>query len=225
MDISIAIDPGYQGSIGILVGNAGVVYDTPIRKIKTTRKTAKGNAKIKTEYAVDEMVGILKPFAFNEAEPVVSLEDVNAMTGEGVTSSFNFGEGKGIWIGICASLFGHKPHLVRATTWKKDYPEITGCSEIVAYKAEQKDLRIQLKDIPVKGKRLSTKEKELKKSINKEISSIGRKIKYIEKQRARELAAMLYPDISNLFKRVKDSDRAEALLIARWTQRRRDELV
>lgn len=51
-------------------------------------------------------------------EAVVIMEKVHAYTGQGVTSSFNFGVGNGALLGIVGA-FGLPVTLVRPQTWKK----------------------------------------------------------------------------------------------------------
>ena len=47
-----------------------------------------------------------------------AIERVNSMPGQGVASSFTFGKGFGIWLGILAS-FSVSVDLVHPTRWKK----------------------------------------------------------------------------------------------------------
>lgn len=51
-------------------------------------------------------------------EPFAAIEKVGAMPDQGVTSSFSFGMGYGLWLGILATL--HVPvDLVHPRRWKK----------------------------------------------------------------------------------------------------------
>jgi len=195
LNITIAIDPGVSGAVGVLVGDAGVVYDTPVTK---TSSKVKGVIKYKTHYDLMGMVNLLKPF--KDSNVIIALEDVSAMPGEGVTSSFNFGEGKGIWIGILSAMFEKPIMMVRASTWKKSFPEITDRPDIKKLKEESKALSAQHK-------------------VMKEISSLGRNIKSIAKSATRELAMNLFPDIQDKFKLKKHDGRAESLLIATYARR------
>ena len=205
LNITIAIDPGVSGAVGVLVGDAGVVYDTPVTK---TSSKVKGVIKYKTHYDLMGMVNLLKPF--KDSNVIIALEDVSAMPGEGVTSSFNFGEGKGIWIGILSAMFEKPIMMVRASTWKKSFPEITDRPDIKKLKEESKALSAQYKVM---------KDSKKAKEIKKEISSLGRNIKSIAKSAARELAMNLFPDIQDKFKLKKHDGRAESLLIATYARR------
>lgn len=205
LDITIGIDPGVSGAIGVLVGDAGSVFDTPVTK---TSSKIKGVLKYKTHYDLLNMVSVLKPF--KDSNVVLALEDVSAMPGEGVTSSFNFGEGKGIWIGILSALFEKPIMMVRASTWKKAFPEITDRTDIKKLKEESKALAAQYKVM---------KDNKKAKEIKKEISSLSRSIKSIAKSAARDLAMNLFPEIKDQFKLKKHDGRAEALLIATYARR------
>ena len=95
--------------------------------------------------------------------------------------------------------------------------------KIKGIRSDIKALEAQRKAVKDKGrKRDITKDiKSLEKGIEKE----NRQIKATAKTKARILASSLYPDISDRFKLVKDADRAEATLIARYTKEHYDELV
>jgi len=214
IDVTIAIDPGFSGAIGVLLGDQGCVFDIPTYKIESG-KTKTGKVRYRTEYDVPKMVDILKPFAVNNA-PLIALEDVSAMTGEGVTSSFHFGQGKGICIGIMVALFGKYPHLIRAATWKKGFPEITNSDTILVTKEHLKALRSQVKVI---------KDKAREKVIRKEIAVLNRKVKAESKDSARKLATSLFPEIEDKFRLKKHDGRAESLLIALYARRKYRELV
>jgi len=205
LDIIIAVDPGVSGAVGVLIGDSGIVFDTPI--IKTSSKV-KGVIKYKTHYDLLGMVSLFKPF--RDSNAILVLEDVSAMPGEGVTSSFNFGEGKGIWLGILSAIFEKSIVMVRASTWKKTFPEITDRPDIRKLKEESKALSAKYKVM---------KDNKKAKEIKKEISSIGRSVKYIAKSAARELAMTLFPDIKDKFVLKKHDGRAEALLIATYARR------
>jgi crossover junction endodeoxyribonuclease RuvC len=47
----------------------------------------------------------------------IAIEHVGAMPGQGLTSTFRFGMGYGIWLGLVAGL-GHPYTLVRPQIWK-----------------------------------------------------------------------------------------------------------
>jgi crossover junction endodeoxyribonuclease RuvC len=204
VDITVGIDPGFSGGIGVLMGGHGLVYDLPIETIimKTTKRKRK-------RYDIVALVNILKPLTVDGVNVVFAIEDVTPMTGEGVTSSFNFGEGKGILLGVVTALTGERPNLVRPQVWKKEFPELTQSDEIVGLKSELKALKTQHKLIT---------EKSLKKDKKKEIDALNRKVKTLAKDGARSLASSMFPDIKDSFKLKKHDGRAESLLIAKYAQ-------
>tara|TARA_Y100000034_G_C6868247_1_gene395945 strand:+ start:619 stop:1260 length:642 start_codon:yes stop_codon:yes gene_type:complete len=210
MDIYIAIDPGVSGAVGAVVGGSGVVFDAPVIKVPMTVKTKAGNKRFRMDYDINGMIGILKPFSLDEIDPVVILEDVHARPGEGTVSSFRFGEGKGLWTGVIAGLFGNKPVLVTPQKWKKEFPELTSCNDIQDWQDEIKALRAKLK---------VTKDKKQKQGINKDIDKLNRSVKARAKDEARKLASYLFPDIAFCFKLKKHDGRAEALLMAEYAKR------
>jgi crossover junction endodeoxyribonuclease RuvC len=111
-DTFIGIDPGKSGAVGIIrSGENGLVveaFDTP------TMKAAKGT---KNSYDVPGMLALITKA--KEGGPVYAmLESVHSMPGQGVSSTFDFGKGFGIWIGILAAL--KVPYtLVSPVRWKK----------------------------------------------------------------------------------------------------------
>ena len=101
MRVYIGIDPGLHGAIGVVseLGEYVVVFDTPTIALKTT------GGKIKTRYDVDKMRGILfSDIAHNYDIQLVTIEEVAARPGQGVTSMFNFGFGYGLWTGLVVAL-------------------------------------------------------------------------------------------------------------------------
>ena len=112
--IYIGIDPGLRGAVGVIGDlmapfTSPFVVDTPtvIVEGETTRR----------KYIVPAMALLLKPFA--ERQDVLAvLENVHSMPKQGVSSSFCFGEGKGMWEGILAA-YGIPTELVSPQRWKK----------------------------------------------------------------------------------------------------------
>lgn len=105
-DIIIGIDPGaVSGAYSVLTrdGKFCLCNDFPIKdKMIDGKKLA------------DDLDNIIK--ATGEANAI--LEHVNAMPGQGVCSSFNFGQGFGIIKGILDA-FEIDYDLVRPAKWKK----------------------------------------------------------------------------------------------------------
>lgn len=106
----LGVDPGLSGGISVIDdGQLIAVYDMPVRDVpykKKTRKVVDGKAL----YEI-----------FNTHTPnLIVIETVGSMTGQGVTSSFNFGYSAGVIYG-CASAFWRdtETQFVRPQAWKK----------------------------------------------------------------------------------------------------------
>lgn len=92
----IGIDPGKSGALGILAPGG-------IRLLK---------------FDESAYIEALKPLG--GAEAVCCLEHVGAMPGQGVTSTFHFGQNFG-WIQGILQAFGIPFELVRPQKWKKEF--------------------------------------------------------------------------------------------------------
>lgn len=107
-DHIMGIDPGLGGAMALLVGLSGEVGekawvdDVPIIKVGQKR-----------EYNVPEMAALVR----NRRPHHVYIEKVHSMPKQGVASSFNFGKGFGLWLGIVAAL-GIPYTLVTPQRWK-----------------------------------------------------------------------------------------------------------
>jgi len=113
MKYFIGIDPGQTGAVAALDEEGKVlgVCDTPILTIKKNKGT-------RHELDRPAMVTIIYRITQDGPSVYAAIERVNSMPGQGVASSFSFGMGYGIWLGILTSL--HIPHdLVHPTRWKK----------------------------------------------------------------------------------------------------------
>jgi hypothetical protein len=162
------------------------VFDVP------TFKTKLG----KTEYDIPKMVNLLRVYS----DVVCMIEAVHAMPGNGGVSMFSFGRGKGIWEGITHAL-GFKVIMVSPQSWKKAYPELLT--------PKQPKTSESLKDL--RGK--SVKER---KELTKAAAKAKRLVKAASKAKARELAAQMYPELSDRFTTVNSDGRAEAVLMAHY---------
>ena len=91
--IYVGIDPGLSGAVAVLHPTYDdiSVFDTP------TVKTARRN-----EFDLRAMREILKQY--NSPETMVIVEAVHSMPRQGVASSFNFGAGYGMWLGLLVGL-------------------------------------------------------------------------------------------------------------------------
>jgi crossover junction endodeoxyribonuclease RuvC len=202
-EVIVGLDPGKQGGAAILFDDdVAAVYDVPT--IKTKKKSGK-KEKNTTEFDLLGMHNIFSPF-INVVQKYCSIEKVGAMPGEGRTSTFNFGKGVGYWE-MAATACGFTISEIRPKSWKEHYPVFKTDPQIADYNDSLKALRAQKK---------STKDKELKNRIEKEISSINRKLKERAKDVSREVASELFPDIADCFNRKKDDGKSDALLIAKY---------
>lgn len=182
-NVFVGIDPGIGGAVAVIDHLTTLrIYNVP--KIKTPTG--------KNDYDIPKMVEILRPYCVNtQKEPVVVvIEAVHAMPGQGVSSTFHFGRGKGLWEGICHAL-GCTVKMVTPQTWKKHWPEL-----IVPRMSKDK------KPKTANDKKEAAKEKRLAKARAKE--------------KAREIASQLFPDHLKEFENVNSDGRAEAALIARY---------
>ena len=115
--IYIGIDPGLNGAVGVItrhgqsyIGSDHVnVFDTPTALVE--------GEKTKRKYLVPAMALLLKPFA-DRSDVVAVLENVHSMPKQGVSSSFCFGESKGMWEGILAA-YNIPTEMVSPQRWKK----------------------------------------------------------------------------------------------------------
>jgi hypothetical protein len=122
--IFIGIDPGSSGAIAVIDGKRIEFYDTPTLAIKVGKT-------IKNKQDAAQCALMLRQItAVHQGDVKVTIERVAPMPsfkgpdGEdkpqamGVTSAFTFGEGFGIWQGVCAGLL--LPYqFVHPATWKK----------------------------------------------------------------------------------------------------------
>ena len=205
--VYIGLDVGVQGGISIVDNkNLPIVYKIPVKQVVINKKKKK-------IYDLCKLVEILKPY---QNKKVLFLqESVSSMPGQGVSSAFGFGKSAGVSLGAATAL-GFTVEEVRASLWKKAFPELNT--------VEIKGLRWQLKKIRENNKTL--KEKALKKGNNKkEIELIlaenkknsgrlNRQIKSKSKAEARFLVSKLYPGLAHNFKAVNTDGVAESLLIA-----------
>lgn len=105
MTVYVGIDPGFSGAWGLIdhhgayVGSGEMIHD---------------DKQIFVEKVVHE---IRKPIYGEDIE--IIIEAVHAMPGQGVSSSFKFGQAYGSALAIAERLRGTAMHLVSARVWKK----------------------------------------------------------------------------------------------------------
>lgn len=106
----VGIDPGMKGAIALLDGSRLVIHDMPVIPAPTG----------KTVLELDSLGKILRPDvdAICPERCFAVLEKVSPRPGEGVSSSFRFGQGYG---SIEMALVGHgwERNYVTPTVWKK----------------------------------------------------------------------------------------------------------
>ncbi len=197
MTVIIGFDPGMTGALSIIDGSNVFVYDTPMKVV------GKGSKKKKI-YDKEAMANLLIPY--RDRKDVVGCgELVHSMTGQGVSSSFNFGRGLGLWEGIFAGV-GISLSLVAPQTWKRKWAD-----RLMVNLPKSKEI-LDLE----KNSKLTKEEKVLYKSLKKEWESKRRKAKEKAKDAARELASEMHPQLKSLFSLKKHDGRAESLLIAEY---------
>ena len=117
--ITIGIDPGQSGAVAIfnpaMMHNGSAfmhwsITDTPTIDIGTKKKP-------RTDYNVPAMAALMPDNSGGSVHAYI--EAVHSMPEQGVASSFQFGKGYGIWLGILGAL--SIPYtLVTPQKWKAD---------------------------------------------------------------------------------------------------------
>lgn len=102
----IGVDPGLDGAIAVMCDGGITLLDTPT--------VSNGKKRDMDLYAI---VRLLRGLTCSQ-DALVSIESVHSMPGQGVASTFAFGKGFGMWLGVLAAL--NVPHqAVAPQTWKK----------------------------------------------------------------------------------------------------------
>lgn len=106
----MGIDPGVSGAIAIIDGlHLLDVFDMPVVEIQSGKKK-------KRRISPEMLVAEIQEHADHLVR--VYIEDVHAMPGQGVTSTFAFGEAAGLVRGVCAGL-KVPVCLVSPVMWKR----------------------------------------------------------------------------------------------------------
>lgn len=179
--VYVGIDPGLHGAVAFKDGIEVTVYDPPL-----IQRSGRGN-KNKKDYDIKGMSDILREYVNRNV--ICVIESVFSMTGQGVSSSFNFGRGKGIWEGLTHA-FQFDVRMVSPQTWKKEWPDLSPP---------------RLKKEPGQTKSEYEREKRRRKAAAKEMS--------------RNIARDICPELSESFKLVNSDGRAEAVLLAIYAER------
>jgi crossover junction endodeoxyribonuclease RuvC len=111
--ITIGVDPGLSGAIGILnEGRYVDVVDMPI--------VSKGSGSVKNEVDPSGLIKILRNYAPADEYVMVVLERVNAMPGQGVSSVFSLGDSFGCARSAIAACRFEMTYIA-PTQWKKHF--------------------------------------------------------------------------------------------------------
>ena len=118
--VVVGIDPGFLGGFAVLRPSGVSVFDT--EDFVVSEKKGKKNHR---EYHPIEMAetfrGAVQRSSYQEDfRIVIGLEAVHAMPHQGTTSTFSFGKGFGIWLGILGAE-GHAVELITPQRWKKHF--------------------------------------------------------------------------------------------------------
>ena len=116
--IVIGIDPGLTGAVawiqsGTMIGDFGVI-DAPILTVEKNKSIRHEMDRVGMARIVEDIKSMVTPMS----RIVAAVERVHSMPEQGVASSFSFGMGYGIWLGILAA-FEIPVDLVHPTRWKK----------------------------------------------------------------------------------------------------------
>jgi crossover junction endodeoxyribonuclease RuvC len=111
--ITIGIDPGLSGAIGVLKDGEFIgVFDMPI--------VAKGSGSVKNEVNPAALIEMLRGNTDATDSIVAALERVNAMPGQGSSSVFSLGDSFGT-ARACLAACRFETHYVAPVTWKKHF--------------------------------------------------------------------------------------------------------
>jgi hypothetical protein len=197
VQVTMGVDPGNQGALAVLIGDAPVIYPTPLIKVKV------GN-KWRPKYDIEKIWGFLK--SFSQQSVIFVIEKVNARFGESPVSAFAFGKSVAYWE-MAAVAAGFEVHEVSPVEWKDHYTDLLDTLEI-------NDLRESIHALKAKSK--VVKDKKQLNRIKTEVATLNRQLKSHAKDAARAYAAKLYPDVADCFKLKKQDGSAEALLLAKY---------
>ena len=119
--ITIGIDPGLSGAVGVLRDGRYVeVHDMPV--------VAKGSGSVKSEVDPAGLISLLRRCASVEEAAAAALERVNAMPGQGSSSTFSLGDSFGCARSVVAACRFETVYVTPAQ-WKKHF-KLTGDKEL-----------------------------------------------------------------------------------------------
>lgn len=108
----VGIDPGQTGAVALIAPLGMSRHSVKL----TDTPTLKGDGK--TLYDEPSMAAVLREILREHPDVFVTIEQVHAMSKQGVSSTFKFGMGYGVWLGIIATL-GIPSERVSPQRWKK----------------------------------------------------------------------------------------------------------
>ena len=119
MKVCIGIDPGNEGAVAFLFENGRIEFsDAPTGVVKRGKVTRRVLLPAGMNAIFDSLDDRSRELA-SAYDVKVYLEQVGAMPKQGLTSTFNFGMGYGIWQGILAAR-GLPYRFVTPNEWKKE---------------------------------------------------------------------------------------------------------
>lgn len=109
----LGIDPGLTGALAVYCPETGdlKVTDVPVYRLPKGKTTKAYVDLMSLGRIVDDGIA-------GEPPPVVWIERVGSMPGQGIASSFDFGRTTGILLGVCAAHF-LRIEQVTPQVWKK----------------------------------------------------------------------------------------------------------
>ena len=111
--ITIGIDPGLSGAVGVL--NNGLY-----QAVEDMPTVAKGSGSVKSEADAAGLLGMLRWYSKPDIPVAVALERVNAMPGQGVSSVFSLGDSFGVARAVVAASRFELTYVTPAT-WKRHF--------------------------------------------------------------------------------------------------------
>ena len=123
----IGIDPGINGSICFF--DDGKIID--LIEMPSMASGKKNKRQVNGAQIYNEISQKIKNFEKKNIKVVI--EQVSAMTGQGVTSMFNFGQSFGVLKGICSAM-QLSMHFVTPAKWKKYYNLINSQKDAIRTK-------------------------------------------------------------------------------------------
>lgn len=137
--IVIGIDPGLNGAIARINGSESSVWDLPTMTVDRNGKARRAINPDALARMLKDIVGIQR-----DGDAVVCVERAQSSSQMGVTSSFNYGSGYGLIIGVLAAIAVPRK-TVPPATWKRAMGLIQhGTPKIGRAKAGSKHTALEL---------------------------------------------------------------------------------